>query len=126
MKYKKINLKNYKDKRGSLTPIYLKKKLKINIKRIFYINGKKGLIRGNHAHKKCVQCFVQLRGKCKISLSNKKEEKNIVLNDKKKIILVVYPKIWTRMKYLTNDNLTLILCSHEYDKKDYIKDFKNI
>ena len=126
MKYKKINLKNYKDNRGVLTPIEFKNKLKTNIKRIFVINGKKGSVRGNHAHKKCIQFFFQLQGKCLVQLSNKKVKKNFVLDKNKKFILMVYPKTWVKINFLTKNNLTLVLCSHKYNKNEYINDFNKI
>ena len=83
MKYKKFDYKKKIDKRGSLLAIDFEKLLKIKIKRIFFIYGNKIFTRGNHAHKKCIQCFVQLRGKCIISLSSKNKSKKIILNDTK-------------------------------------------
>ena len=126
MKYKKIDLKNYKDKRGLLIPIEFNKDLKTNIKRFFFIKGEKKKIRGDHAHKKCIQFFLQIKGKSVIKLSDKKKEKKFILNEKKKVILAVYPKTWVKINFLTNNNLTLVMCSHEYNKKDYITDFNKI
>ena len=77
MKYKKFNYKKKIDKRGLLLPIDFKKVLKINVKRIFFISGNKIFTRANHAHKKCIQCFIQLKGKCLISLSSKDKSKKI-------------------------------------------------
>ena len=126
MKFKKFNYKKNIDKRGSLLPIEFKKLLKITIKRIFFISGNKTFIRGNHAHKKCVQCFIQLRGKCLIHLFSKNKNKKFILNHKKKFGLIVYPKTWIKIKFYSKSNLTLVLCSHKYDDKDYIKKFKNL
>ena len=97
MKYKKFNYKKKIDKKGLLLPIDFKKLLKINVKRIFFISGNKIFTRGNHAHKKCIQCFIQLRGKCLISLSSKNKSKKIILNDKKKSGIIVYPKTWFKI-----------------------------
>tara|TARA_Y100000741_G_scaffold352269_1_gene324167 strand:+ start:502 stop:882 length:381 start_codon:yes stop_codon:yes gene_type:complete len=126
MKYKKIDLKNRRDKRGLLIPIEFNKELKTNIKRVFFIKGKQKKIRGDHAHKKCIQFFLQIKGKSVIKLSDKKKEKKFILNEKKKVILAVYPKTWVKINFLTNNNLTLVMCSHEYSKKDYITDFNKI
>jgi len=126
MKFKKFDYKKKIEKRGSLLAIDFKKLLKIRIKRIFFISGNKIFTRGNHAHKKCIQCFIQLRGKCLISLSSKNKSKKIILNDKKRSGIIVYPKTWIKIKFYSKNNLTLALCSHEYDNKDYIKKFQNL
>ena len=126
MKFKKFNYKTFFDKRGLVSPVHLKKKLKLNIKRLFFVSGKKNSIRGNHAHKKCIQCFIQVKGKSKIELSSKNNIKNFYLIDKKKIALIVYPKTWVKMKFFSNNNLTLVLCYHEYDKKEYIRDYQKL
>ena len=126
MKYKKFNYKKYIDKRGILLPIDFKKILKINIKRIFIISGKKNLSRGDHAHKKCIQCFIQLKGKCLIELYSKNKSKKIILDSKVKKGIIIYPKTWIKMKFYSKNNLTLVLCSHEYDTKDYIRNLKNL
>ena len=51
----KIKFRSYKRKSGTLVPFSLAKSFPIKVKRIFIINGKKGFIRGDHAHKKCSQ-----------------------------------------------------------------------
>mgnify|MGYP000482809312 CR=1 FL=1 len=51
---------------------------------------------------------------------------DIILNDKKKSGIIVYPKTWIKIKFYSKNNLTLVLCSHEYDNKDYIKKFQNL
>ena len=45
---------------------------------------------------------------------------------KKKSGIIVYPKTWINIKFYSKNNLTLVLCSHEYDNKDYIKKFQNL
>ena len=109
-----------------LIPISFSKNLGFKVKRVFLISGKKKLIRGNHAHKKCIQSFVQLIGSSKIEIQNKKQKKIFTLDSKKKWGLTVFVRNWVKIEFKSKENLVLVLCSHEYDKKDYINDFKKL
>ena len=81
--YKLFKYKSYLEKKGNLIPISFSKNLGFRVKRVFLISGKKKLIRGNHAHKKCIQSFVQLIGSSKIEIQNKKQKKIFTLDSKK-------------------------------------------
>ena len=74
-KIKIIKLRSYKKKRGKLIPISFDKKFPINVKRIFYIFGKKNEYRGDHAHKKCKQLFIPISGNISLILKVKKTPK---------------------------------------------------
>ena len=72
MNIKSIKLKKYTDKKNvSLTPVYLNKLSKFKIKRLFILDGKINVIRGKHAHKKCTQIFLPIKGKSEIKLTKK-------------------------------------------------------
>ena len=49
-------------------------------KRIFYLFGKKGQYRGDHAHKKCKQLFIPLSGSVSLIMKRNGKEKKINLN----------------------------------------------
>ena len=60
-----MNIEKYEvliDKRGALLPISLKKNLPFKTKRIFIIYGKKKYYRGQHAHLKCSQFLLPIKG----------------------------------------------------------------
>ena len=78
-KFKKITNFN-----GSLVPIDLKIFKKFKIKRFFILYGKKNDVRGDHAHKKCSQIFIPIKGKIKLEIINKKIKKDMILSEKKK------------------------------------------
>ena len=124
--YKLFKYKSYLEKRGNLIPISFSKNLGFKVKRVFLISGKKKLIRGNHAHKKCIQSFVQLIGSSRIEIQNKKQKKIFALDSKKKWGLTVFVRNWVKIEFKSKENLVLVLCSHDYDKKDYINDFKKL
>ena len=122
MKLKIIKFKKFIDKNGTLIPIYLKNFHNFKIKRFFILLGKKGFIRGNHAHKKCSQIFIPISGSVKIEvLSKTKKIYNLSKNMDK--ILIVPPMSWCKLKFLKNNSSLLVLCDVEYSEKEYIRDF---
>jgi len=62
---KLIKLNQFDDDRGLLTVI--ESELSFEVKRVFYISGADGYIRGGHRHHKTIQALVCLNGSCIIS-----------------------------------------------------------
>jgi len=92
------------------------------VKRIFFNKSHQEEIRGDHAHLDCWQTLVCLEGQIKITLDNGKSKEDYILQ-KKGEALTIPPKIWGTEKYESGSYL-MVLCSHKYDEKDYIKDYK--
>ena len=124
--YKLFKFKSYLEKKGNLIPISFSKNLGFKVKRVFLISGNKKLLRGNRAHKKCIQSFIQLIGSSEVEVQNKKYKKIFILNSKKNLGLTVFKRNWVKIKFKSKKNLILVLCSHDYDKKDYINDLKKL
>ena len=119
-----INFKKFTKTSGKLLPITFNNKFPINVKRIFIIYGKKKYKRGDHAHKKCSQIFIPLMGKIKISMKYKNTEKSINLSHKDSKALLVPPRIWSKVEFIKNNSVVLVLTDYEYDFKDYIETYK--
>lgn len=119
-----IKIKNYRKNSGELIPIYFDQFKKIKVKRIFFLNIKKNFIRGNHAHKKTNQIFYQLKGSSELILSNKKSQKKIGLNEKKKVAVIVKPRTWVQIKATSSNCCLMVLCDTDYKKSEYINNFK--
>ena len=125
MKSPKIfNFKKFTKTSGKLLPITFNNKFPIKIKRIFIIYGKKNYIRGDHAHKKCSQVFFPIMGKIKINMKYKKTRKSIQLSHNGSKALLVPPRIWSRVEFLNNNSVVLVLTDYDYDYKDYIETYK--
>ena len=125
MKLPKIfNLKKFTRRSGKLLPITFNNKFPIKVKRMFFIYGRKKYKRGDHAHKKCSQVFIPIKGKIKINMKYRKTEKNILLNANRSRSLFVPPKIWSSVEFLNSNSLVLVLTDYEYDFKDYIETYK--
>ena len=125
MKLPKIfNIRKFTKRSGELLPITFNNKFPIKVKRIFIIFGKKNYIRGDHAHKKCSQVFIPIMGKIRINMKYKNAEKSIILSNKRSKALLVPPRIWSRVEFLINNSVVLVLTDYEYDFKDYIETYK--
>ena len=125
MKSPKIfNFKKFTKTSGKLLPITFNNKFPIKVKRIFFIYGKKKYKRGDHAHKKCSQVFIPIKGKIKINMKYRKTKKNVFLSANRSRTLFVPPKIWSSVEFLNNKSVVLVLTDYEYDFKDYIETYK--
>ena len=123
--YKIFDFKKYKNISGELLPITFDKAFPINVKRIFFIYGKKKYKRGDHAHKKCSQVFLPLFGKVEITIQSKKIKKSICLDYKKNKAMLVPPKTWCDVKFLTKNSIVLVLCDYKYNFDDYIESYED-
>ena len=59
-------------------------------------------------------------------IQNKKQKKIFTLDSKKRAGITVFVRNWVKIEFKSKENLVLVLCSHDYDKKDYINDFKKL
>jgi WxcM-like, C-terminal. len=123
---KKIKFNRYPEKSGELIPFYIDDLKKINFKlvRFFFLFGKKKYIRADHAHKKCKQIIIPIKGKIKVTTYKKGKKKVFLLNRIKKEGLYIPTFTWIKINFYKNDDCLLTLCSYKYDKKEYINSFK--
>ena len=131
MKLKIKKSKTFSDKTGDLVPFYKSKSLdNFNLKRFFFIYGNKKYFRAHHAHRKCNQILIPVKGKIQVNIINlKKKKKNFLLSVKNNSILFVPKFHWIKLKFPEKNSILLTLCDYKYDKKEYIQSkvnfFKN-
>jgi dTDP-4-dehydrorhamnose 3,5-epimerase-like enzyme len=99
---------------GSLLPF--------DIKRVFTVISKVGIIRGNHAHKKCSQLLVCVSGEIEVITDNGNQEVAYKLSDMSQGLLIP-PGIWASQKYLEQNSVLMVLCDALYDAGDYIHNY---
>ena len=124
-----LTLKSFSKKSGKLIPLNFDSKFPIQVKRIFYIYGKKNSYRGDHAHKKCKQLFIPISGKIALIIKKNDKEKNILLESKNNRAILIPNLYWCRLKFLTNNAIVMVVCDRKYEFQDYIEeysDFKKI
>jgi len=111
------DLKTFTDKRGNLTVI--EKILPFEIKRIFYIYGVDGSVRGGHRHHNTIQAAICIKGRCKIYNNDGKKEMVFLLN-KTSQCLILEQTDWHKMYDFSKNAILMVLASENFDEKDYI------
>ena len=120
-----MKFKTFNSDTGYLIPFSLKKDIPFPVKRIFIINGKKNKIRADHAHHKCSQYLVVIKGAVNVSYENKRGKYEKKLSSKNKNTLLLKPKTWCKLKFINKDSILLVFCDKEYKFDDYIEYYQN-
>jgi dTDP-4-dehydrorhamnose 3,5-epimerase-like enzyme len=111
---------DFTDERGSLVPISLDN-LGFVARRLFYVVGvPKGATRGGHAHQKTRQILVCLQGLILVELFDGKETERAHLHPLEYV--EVKPMTWDSQTFLTGNEVLLVICSTQFDERDYIRD----
>ena len=120
---KKFRFKTFNNKTGSLIPLSLKKDIPFYVKRIFIINGNKNAIRADHAHHKCSQYLVVIKGSVVVDYESKKGKFKSKLSFRNKKGLLLKPKTWCKVKFVQKDTVLIVFCDREYEYFDYIENY---
>tara|TARA_B100000795_G_C22712986_1_gene404328 strand:+ start:137 stop:514 length:378 start_codon:yes stop_codon:yes gene_type:complete len=116
-----MELKTIKNQLCNLHILENMKKKKFDPERIFFLESSKKCIRGNHAHKKCTQVFLSLKGDIKLFIKNKKSSKKLILKEFGNIIKIL-PMNWVKIEMKKNQ-LLMVICDKKFSEKDYLRDY---
>lgn len=118
-----IELPNVIDFRGNLTFAEFERHIPFEAKRYFIVYQVPLVeVRGEHAHKKCHQFLVCVRGRLSVIGDNGSFQVEYVL-DRPNVGFYMPPMTWgTQYKY-SPDAVLLVFASHYYDPDDYIRDY---
>jgi dTDP-4-dehydrorhamnose 3,5-epimerase-like enzyme len=118
-----IDLNQKTDSRGTLVVIEGGKNLEFNIKRVFYMYGMDSAsIRGQHANRKSIMCFICVKGSCSIAVDNGTEKRVFFLGNPAKG-LVCESMTWKEMSGFSSDCVLMVMCDTYYDADEYITDY---
>ena len=112
-----VQLNSFESDAGDLT--VFEKILPGEIKRVFYIRGKKGQERGGHRHLKTWQALISISGSCRVFVDNNEKQDIFYLDSPEKCLLLA-PEDWHVMDEFTDSSILLVLANTEYEKDDYI------
>jgi hypothetical protein len=118
-----IELPKVGNRAGSLTSIQNRIEIPFNIERIFYlydIPGGKG--RGAHSHIECHQFLIAASGSFDVLLDDGHSKRIITLNRPYEG-LHIPPGIWASEVNFSSGSVCLVLASHKYDEKDYVRNY---
>ena len=80
------------------------------------------LERGFHAHKKCEQFIIAMKGSFELSLDNGKTVSEYNLNTNSKGVYIPLLN-WIKMSNFSKDCILMVICSYKYDESEYIRDY---
>lgn len=120
---KSITIPEHINETGSLFFFENKDIVPFEIKRVFLVKGNLDSLRGDHAHKECIQFMVCLNGSIEFEYDDSIEKKTILLKSPK-IGLLIPKMIWCKQKYLEENSNLLVFCSDLYDSNDYIRNYE--
>lgn len=122
MIYKVDQIKDFNDKRGSLCAVEFSN-FPFVPKRMFYVTDvPKAVERGFHSHYKCKQYLICIQGQIEVTLNDGTGNVSFILNPNEAVL--VENLIWDSQRFLTGNDILLVLASQRYIKKDYITDFE--
>ena len=106
---------------GNITIVEGEQNIPFNIQRIYYLYDiPGGESRGGHAHKGLYQLIVAASGSFEVMLDDGTNKKIVRLNRPNYGLLVV-PGIWRELFEFSSGSICMVLASHKYDEKDYIR-----
>ncbi len=116
-------LRHVKDLRGDLTAIEWHDFLPFVPRRSFFVyNVPNNKVRGEHAHKKCHEFLLCLKGTVSVVVDDGENREEYQLSDNG-VGLYFPPMIWTIQYKYSSDAILFVLASHEYDSGDYFRDY---
>lgn len=118
-----IDLPLIPDLRGSLSFAEVGQSLPFEPKRYFIVfDVKSKEVRGEHAHRRCHQFLVCVRGSCSVVVDDGKNREEYQL-DQPNIGVYLPPMVWGIQYKYSADAVLLVLASDIYDAADYIRDY---
>lgn len=89
---------------------------------VFNVPGKD--VRGEHAHRKCHQYLICVKGSLRAMVDDGINRDEYIL-DRPNIGLYIPPMVWGVQYQYTEDAVLLVFASDLYDPKDYIRDYED-
>lgn len=117
-------LKNVADMRGSLTVMEMQHGVPFTARRSFLVyDVPSEEIRGEHAHRRCAQFLVAVKGRVHAVADDGISREEFVL-DRPTLGLYLPPMTWGVQYRYSPDAVLLVLASEHYEPQDYIRDYE--
>tara|TARA_B110000027_G_C16096163_1_gene290908 strand:+ start:447 stop:869 length:423 start_codon:yes stop_codon:yes gene_type:complete len=118
-----IDVSKIHNESGNITVVENGKNIPFDVKRIYYLyDVPGGEARGGHAHYELEQYIIAASGSFDVILDDGKNRKRVTLN-RPNIALHIVPGLWRKLDNFSSGSISLVLASHEYDEKDYIRNY---
>lgn len=111
------------DMRGDLSVGEFTKEIPFEPKRYFLVfNVPSEKTRGEHAHYKCHQFLICVKGTCSVVVDDGKQRREVELNQPN-IGIYLPPMTWGIQYKYSPDAVLLVFASHYYEAEDYIRNY---
>ena len=118
-----IEMDKHHNDLGNITVIENGKEIPFDVQRTYYLyDVPGGEARGGHAHKDLRQLIVAASGSFSVTLDDGNVKRTFMLNRPYQGLLIV-PGVWRELDDFSSGSVCLVLASHKYDEKDYIRDY---
>ena len=122
---KLITIDQIGDRRGHISVVENNKEVPFEVKRIYYLyDVPSGEERGGHAHKDLEQLIIAVSGSFDVIVGDGETEKTFSLNRPNKGLYFT-SGLWRKINNFSSGAICLVLASHKYDEKDYIRNYKD-
>lgn len=118
-----IDVSKVHNEAGNITVIENGINIPFDVKRIYYLYDiPGGEARGGHAHYELEQYLIAASGSFDVILDDGKNRKIVTLN-RPNLALHIVPGLWRELDNFSSGSISLVLASHIYDEKDYIREY---
>jgi dTDP-4-dehydrorhamnose 3,5-epimerase-like enzyme len=112
------------DSRGRLAAGEFGRDIPFLPKRYFMVFDVPGAqVRGEHAHRRCAQFLVCVRGSVSVVVDDGLASEQIELGEPSQGLLIP-PMIWAAQREYSGDAILLVFASEHYDADEYIRDYE--
>ena len=120
-----IPLREITDPRGDLIVGECGNQLPFVPRRVFFIHRVPSRqLRGEHAHRRCHQLLVCIKGHLTVLVESLEARAEVRL-DRPSLALHVPPMVWAAQFNYSDDAMLMVLASERYDEHDYIRDHES-
>jgi dTDP-4-dehydrorhamnose 3,5-epimerase-like enzyme len=117
-------LRQVSDIRGSLSVGEFEREIPFRPLRYFLVHDvPTNETRGEHAHRKCHQFLIALKGSVHVVVDDGERREEIVL-DRLNLGIYLPPMTWGVQYRYTPDAILLVFASDHYDANDYVRDYR--
>lgn len=117
--------KHHSDRKGNISVVENNKDIPFEVKRVYYLyDVPGGESRGAHAHKELCQLIIAASGSFTVTLDDGNVKRTFLLNRPYQG-LYIKPGIWRDLDDFSSGSVCLVLASHPYDEKDYIRNYED-
>ena len=119
-----VSLGKVTNEAGNLTVLENLVTIPFEVQRMYYLyDVPGGEARGGHAHYALEQYIIAASGSFDVLLDDGKNKKRVFLNRPYEALHIV-PGLWRELDNFSSGSICMVLASHLFDEKDYIRDYK--